>query len=89
METIFIGTPCITRPNSFGKIIRETPKTIELEIIKIDFRPKSSRIFTHKFTKSNREWFSDQIGKRLKFWKTTGIQIGGSSFIINHDLIFN
>ena len=90
MKTIFIGTTCITRPNLFGKIIRETPKTIELEIVKMDFKPKSSRRFTHKFTKSDREWFTQgQIGRRLKFWKTTGIQIGGGSFIPNHDLILN
>lgn len=87
---IFIGTLCITRPNKFGQIIRETPKTIEIEITKMDFRPKSSRRFTHKFTQGEREWFTEgQIGRRMKFWKKTGIEIGGDNFIPNHDLILS
>lgn len=89
MKTIFIGRPCITRPNAFGKITRETPKTIEIEITKMDFRPKSSRRFTHKFDKASREWFASQIGRRLKFWKDSGIEISGDSFIPNHDLVLS
>lgn len=81
-KQIKIGQPFITQPNEIGEIIKETPKTIIIKILKRTFESKTSGTgITHNFTKGEREWFGGECNFTRKFWKETGKEIGGKTFI--------
>jgi hypothetical protein len=79
---IKITQPFITQPDEIGEIIRETPKTIIVKIIKRTFESNTSGTGrTYKFSKGDKEWFGGELNFTRKFWKETGKEIGGETFI--------
>ena len=77
-----IGAQYITEPNMIGELVRETPRMFVLKITKRTFEPKSSATFTHKFKANEREFYSKCFPYEKRFWKETGIEVGGTSMII-------
>ncbi len=88
-QKIKIGTSKIASPNMIGAFLRETPAMIIVTIVKRTFEPKSSLTLTHKFDKGQREWFKSCVGFERRYWKVSGVEVGGSSFIINHEKILS
>lgn len=82
MKTFLIGTRLITQPNMIGEVISETPKTITLRVVELVFTPKSSIRWTHKFTKGERQWFQGLKGQTRKFWRESGVEVGGTSKLV-------
>lgn len=88
-QVLKIGTKWITQPNYLGEIISETPCTVTLKISRVVFTPKSSKTFTHKFSKAEREHFSSIKGQIRKFWKKSGFQIGSQKTFLMQKLLTN
>jgi hypothetical protein len=78
-----IGTQRITQPNHLGVVVGETPKQISVQILHHDFAPKSSKSMTYTFPASEQKWYNERLGRVVKFWKESGKEIGGTSWIIN------
>jgi hypothetical protein len=86
-KKIKVGAPTILSPNYEGVLVRETQKMFVIKLTKRTFKSKSSATFTHKFSKSDREWFSEQFTQReCRFWKATGREVGGDLFLPNSSL---
>ncbi len=82
-KTIKIATRFITQPNEVGEIIRETPKTVIVQVTKRTFNDKRSATgVIHKFTAGEREWFGGELNLQRRFWKESGNEIGGQTRII-------
>ncbi len=78
-----IGTPFITSPNFKGRIIKETPKTLIIELLSPTFEDKSSLTLTHNFSQSQIEYFNDGFKPfTRRFWKDSCKEIGGNMKII-------
>lgn len=83
--TTYIGTSRITQPCYFGRQVKETTTRITLEIVGLDFSPKTSGTgLTHKFSKGEQKFFTDiLVGQTRTYRKSDGKQIGGGeSFLI-------
>ncbi len=84
MKTLNIGTPTIMLPNFKGEVIRETNKQIIVKITDVDFTPKTNHKFTHSFNEHDKDFFNQNIGTELKFWKNSSNfvgEVGGNKFI--------
>ena len=86
MKTHYIGTRSILRPNLFGQVTIETPKTITVRIVDIDFSSKTSKTgVTHRFSHGERKWLKNLLGQQMTFNKATGKEIRGDACLMSPD----
>lgn len=79
MKTFTIKRNSILLPNMIGKVTGETPATITLKVTKLNFGPKTSITgLTHKFSRIDQLRFKTFKGREIRFWKSTGKQVGSS-----------
>lgn len=84
MKKIKINTGFITNPNAQGIIVRKTPTMLIVKITNRTFEAKSSKVFTHRFSKEDIERFEIKEPFEKRFYKTTGYEVGGEWSIANH-----
>ena len=49
-----------------------------LLLVKRTFETKSNATFKHKFSKEEREFYSEYSCGFKRFWKETGLEVGGT-----------